>query len=45
MEVILVHKMNTSAALIACASAHYCFDEIASTLPRKVNKVRRDGPR
>lgn len=36
MEVILVHKQNTSAALIACASSHYCFDEIASTLPRKV---------
>ncbi|CAH0579062.1 unnamed protein product [Chrysodeixis includens] len=38
MEVILVHKKNTSAALIACASSHYCFDEIASTLPRKVSK-------
>ncbi|KAJ8728094.1 hypothetical protein PYW08_016479 [Mythimna loreyi] len=44
MEVILVHKKNTSAALIACASAHYCFDEIASTLPRKISKSEDDTP-
>ncbi|XP_075973435.1 meiosis regulator and mRNA stability factor 1-like protein isoform X2 [Anticarsia gemmatalis] len=36
MEVILVHKMNTSTALIATASSHYCFDELASSLPRKL---------
>lgn len=44
MEVILVHKQNTSAALIACASSHYCFDEIASTLPRKVSKSEDETP-
>ncbi|XP_047024018.1 meiosis regulator and mRNA stability factor 1 isoform X2 [Helicoverpa armigera] len=44
MEVILVHKNNTSAALIACASSHYCFDEIASTLPRKVSKSEDETP-
>ncbi|KAF9824562.1 hypothetical protein SFRURICE_004019 [Spodoptera frugiperda] len=44
MEVILVHKQNTSAALIACASSHYCFDEIASTLPRKVSKSEEETP-
>ncbi|KAL0841176.1 hypothetical protein ABMA28_014919 [Loxostege sticticalis] len=34
MEVILVHKQNTSSALIACASSHYCFNELTDHLPR-----------
>lgn len=42
MEVILVHKQNTSAALIACASSHYCFDDLASNLPRKTNSQTKE---
>ncbi|XP_052759565.1 meiosis regulator and mRNA stability factor 1 [Galleria mellonella] len=34
MEVILVHKQNTSSALIACASSHYYFNELTAHLPR-----------
>ncbi|KAL4712272.1 hypothetical protein ACJJTC_004034 [Scirpophaga incertulas] len=34
MEVILVHKQNTSSALIACASSHYLFNELIAHLPR-----------
>ncbi|XP_049868975.1 meiosis regulator and mRNA stability factor 1 isoform X2 [Pectinophora gossypiella] len=34
MEVILVHKRNTSSALIACASSHYCYNELTAHLPR-----------
>ncbi|XP_026317722.1 meiosis regulator and mRNA stability factor 1 [Hyposmocoma kahamanoa] len=34
VEVILVHKQNTSSALIACASSHYCFNELLAHLPR-----------
>ncbi|XP_013199732.2 meiosis regulator and mRNA stability factor 1 [Amyelois transitella] len=34
MEVILVHKQNTSSALISCASSHYCFNELTAHLPR-----------
>ncbi|CAB3253482.1 unnamed protein product [Arctia plantaginis] len=42
MEVILVHKRNTSAALIACATSHYSFDELVSTLPRKLNPQTKE---
>ncbi|XP_063380744.1 meiosis regulator and mRNA stability factor 1 [Cydia fagiglandana] len=34
MEVILVHKQNTSSALITCASSHYCYNELTAHLPR-----------
>lgn len=34
-----MHKNNTSAALIACATSHYSFDELVATLPRKVNPI------
>lgn len=34
MEVILVHKQNTSMALITCATAHYCFNDLTVNLPR-----------
>ncbi|XP_053608030.1 meiosis regulator and mRNA stability factor 1 isoform X2 [Plodia interpunctella] len=34
MEVILVHKQNTSTALISCASSHYCYNELTLNLPR-----------
>ncbi|XP_063824866.1 meiosis regulator and mRNA stability factor 1 [Ostrinia nubilalis] len=34
MEVILVHKQNTSSALIACASSHYSFNDLTANLPR-----------
>lgn len=34
MEVILVHKQNTSSALIACASSHYSYNQLTAALPR-----------
>lgn len=34
MDVILVHKQNTSSALIACASSHYCYNQLTAALPR-----------
>lgn len=41
MEVILVHKQNTSSALITCASSHYSYNDLTAHLPRnpKVNKL------
>ncbi|GBP33627.1 Meiosis regulator and mRNA stability factor 1 [Eumeta japonica] len=39
MEVILVHKQNTSSALIACATSNYCYNELTVDLPRKVKAV------
>ncbi|XP_037293714.1 meiosis regulator and mRNA stability factor 1 [Manduca sexta] len=35
MEVILVHQRKTSPALIACASSHYCYNELTVDVPRK----------
>ncbi|OWR42532.1 putative limkain b1 [Danaus plexippus plexippus] len=37
MEVILVHRQNTSSALIACASSHYSYNELTVNIPRNVN--------
>ncbi|XP_073945234.1 meiosis regulator and mRNA stability factor 1-like protein [Choristoneura fumiferana] len=34
MEVILVHKQNTSSALITCASSHYSYNDLTAHLPR-----------
>ncbi|CAG9094078.1 unnamed protein product [Plutella xylostella] len=34
MDVILVHKQNTSSALITVASSHYCYNELTAHLPR-----------
>ncbi|CAH0667451.1 unnamed protein product [Chilo suppressalis] len=44
MEVILVHKQNTSSALITCASSHYCFNELTAHLPRnpKVSQTEEE---
>ncbi|KAM3964554.1 meiosis regulator and mRNA stability factor 1-like protein [Aphomia sociella] len=44
MEVILVHKQNTSPALITCASSHYCYNELTAHLPRnpKVSQTEED---
>ncbi|XP_047513906.1 meiosis regulator and mRNA stability factor 1 isoform X2 [Pieris napi] len=44
MEVILVHKQNTSAALITCASSHFCYNELTAHLPRnpKVSQTEED---
>ncbi|CAG5031554.1 unnamed protein product [Parnassius apollo] len=44
MEVILVHKQNTSSALITCASSHYCYNEITAHLPRnpKVSQTEEE---
>ncbi|CAH2260947.1 jg17721 [Pararge aegeria aegeria] len=41
MEVILVHKQNTSSALIACASNHYDYNELIAHVPRnpKVSQI------
>lgn len=39
MEVILVHKQNTSSALITCASSHYCYNELTASLPRNPKSV------
>ncbi|XP_068632213.1 meiosis regulator and mRNA stability factor 1 [Battus philenor] len=44
MEVILVHKQNTSSALITCASSHYSYNEITAHLPRnpKVSQTEEE---
>ncbi|XP_072932051.1 meiosis regulator and mRNA stability factor 1 isoform X2 [Epargyreus clarus] len=44
MEVILVHKQNTSTALITCASSHYCYSELTAHLPRnpKISQTEED---
>ncbi|CAH2037602.1 unnamed protein product, partial [Iphiclides podalirius] len=44
MEVILVHKQNTSSALIACANSHYCYNDITAKLPRnpKVSQTEEE---
>ncbi|XP_050346256.1 meiosis regulator and mRNA stability factor 1 [Nymphalis io] len=46
MEVILVHKQNTSSALIACASSHYCYNDLTAHLPRnpKVSQTEEEEP-
>ncbi|KPJ02798.1 Limkain-b1 [Papilio xuthus] len=46
MEVILVHKQNTSSALITCASSHYCYNELTAQLPRnpKVSQTEEEEP-
>ncbi|XP_045497656.1 meiosis regulator and mRNA stability factor 1 [Colias croceus] len=46
MEVILVHKQNTSSALIACASSHYCYNDLTAHLPRnpKISQTEDDEP-
>ncbi|XP_059045300.1 meiosis regulator and mRNA stability factor 1-like [Achroia grisella] len=44
MEVILVHKQNTSSALITCASSHYCYNDLTALLPRnpKISQTEED---
>ncbi|XP_052740437.1 meiosis regulator and mRNA stability factor 1 [Bicyclus anynana] len=44
MEVILVHKQNTSSALIACASNHYDYNELIAHVPRnpKVSQTEEE---
>ncbi|CAK1547136.1 unnamed protein product [Leptosia nina] len=46
MEVILVHKQNTSTALITCASSHFCYNELTAHLPRnpKISQTEEDEP-
>lgn len=39
MDVILVHKQNTSSALIACATSHYDYNDITANLPRRIKVI------